>query len=223
MALEAAFVGQGGAAQGVLQSGDGFVVARTFGCVRRVLEVVLQERLHFGATDIERTGEVQGNIGRVVGPALAVFIRPVIEQLPLVSAFFRHLNCGFLHKSQKWEPLRAQTPQEKWRPPITRQTARRLTRINEFFILNGLAHVFLGFRGLPLFWLRVQIATKIRCSTRPLWPYFESLCMSSAPSHASEDHEHDPIEDIIPMMPIVLPIGGAVLMFLLAFIAVNMA
>jgi hypothetical protein len=47
--------------------------------------------------------------------------------------------------------------------------------------------------------------------------------MSSAPSHASEDHEHDPIEDVVPMMPIVLPIAGAVLMFLLAFIAVNMA
>ena len=47
--------------------------------------------------------------------------------------------------------------------------------------------------------------------------------MSSEPSHSSEDHEYDPIEDIIPMMPIVLPIGGAVLIFLLAFIAVNMA
>jgi hypothetical protein len=47
--------------------------------------------------------------------------------------------------------------------------------------------------------------------------------MSSAPSHDSEDHEHDPIEDIVPMMPIVLPLGGAVLMFLLAFIAVKMA
>jgi hypothetical protein len=47
--------------------------------------------------------------------------------------------------------------------------------------------------------------------------------MSSAPSNASEDHEHDPIEDVVPMMPIVLPIAGAVLMFLLAFIAVNMA
>ena len=47
--------------------------------------------------------------------------------------------------------------------------------------------------------------------------------MSSAPSQVSEDHEHDPIEDIVPMMPIVLPIAGAVLMFLLAFIAVSMA
>jgi len=47
--------------------------------------------------------------------------------------------------------------------------------------------------------------------------------MSSEPSHSSEDHEHDPIEDVVPMMPIVLPIAGAVLMFLLAFIAVNMA
>ena len=54
-------------------------------------------------------------------------------------------------------------------------------------------------------------------------PTFESLFMSSAPSQPPEDHEHDPIEDIVPMMPIVLPIGGAVLIFLLAFIAVSMA
>ena len=47
--------------------------------------------------------------------------------------------------------------------------------------------------------------------------------MSSAPPQPPEDHEHDPIEDIVPMMPIVLPIGGAVLIFLLAFIAVSMA
>jgi hypothetical protein len=49
--------------------------------------------------------------------------------------------------------------------------------------------------------------------------------MSSDHSHASDDasHEHDPIEEVVPMMPIVLPIAGAVLMFLLAFIAVNMA
>jgi hypothetical protein len=47
--------------------------------------------------------------------------------------------------------------------------------------------------------------------------------MSSDPSQAPENHEHDPMEDIVPMMPIVLPIAGAVLMFLLAFIAVNMA
>ena len=47
--------------------------------------------------------------------------------------------------------------------------------------------------------------------------------MSNTPSHASEDHDQDSIEDIVPMIPIVLPLGGAVLMFLLAFIAVNMA
>jgi len=47
--------------------------------------------------------------------------------------------------------------------------------------------------------------------------------MSNSPTQAPEDHEHDSIEDIVPMMPIVLPLGGAVLMFLLAFIAVSMA
>ena len=99
MPLEAAFVRHGGAAQGVLQADDGFVMARIGG----VLAVVLQKGLDFGAADIERASEVQGNIGRVVGPGLAVFIRPVIEQLPLVSAFFGHLDRGFLHKSQKVE------------------------------------------------------------------------------------------------------------------------
>lgn len=35
--------------------------------------------------------------------------------------------------------------------------------------------------------------------------------------------EHDPLEDIIHAVPIVLPVAGGVLMFLLAFIAIYMA
>ena len=35
--------------------------------------------------------------------------------------------------------------------------------------------------------------------------------------------EQDPVEAIVPLMPIVLPIGGGILIFLLAFIAVFMA
>jgi hypothetical protein len=44
-------------------------------------------------------------------------------------------------------------------------------------------------------------------------------------AHASHDpaHEPDAIEAIVPMMPIVLPLVGGVLMFLLAFIAVFLA
>jgi hypothetical protein len=41
-----------------------------------------------------------------------------------------------------------------------------------------------------------------------------------------EDHSpvpHDPVEDIVPAVPIVLPVAGGVLMFLLAFIAIYMA
>ncbi|MBI5278832.1 MAG: hypothetical protein HY854_20535 [Burkholderiales bacterium] len=34
---------------------------------------------------------------------------------------------------------------------------------------------------------------------------------------------HDPVEDIIHAVPIVLPVAGGVLMFLLAFIAVYLA
>jgi hypothetical protein len=33
----------------------------------------------------------------------------------------------------------------------------------------------------------------------------------------------DPVEAVVPAIPVVLPLVGAVLMFLLAFIAVNMA
>jgi hypothetical protein len=36
-------------------------------------------------------------------------------------------------------------------------------------------------------------------------------------------HEPDAVEAIVPLIPIVLPLVGAVLMFLLAFIAVYMA
>jgi hypothetical protein len=46
--------------------------------------------------------------------------------------------------------------------------------------------------------------------------------MSSKPS-APSTHKPDAVETIVPLMPIVLPLAGAVLMFLLAFIAVSMA
>ncbi|MBL8335239.1 MAG: hypothetical protein U1F00_12420 [Rhodoferax sp.] len=45
----------------------------------------------------------------------------------------------------------------------------------------------------------------------------------SAPHHHSDDASADPVEKIVPLMPIVLPVAGGVLMLLLAFIAVFMA
>jgi len=45
----------------------------------------------------------------------------------------------------------------------------------------------------------------------------------SAPSDHHDDTPVDAVEKIVPLMPIVLPVAGAVLMFLLAFIAVFMA
>lgn len=38
-----------------------------------------------------------------------------------------------------------------------------------------------------------------------------------------ENHEVDTVEAIVPLMPIVLPVVGGALIFLLAFIAVFMA
>ena len=46
--------------------------------------------------------------------------------------------------------------------------------------------------------------------------------MSQANDH-SHHGQHDVVESIVPFMPIVLPIAGGVLIFLLAFIAVFMA
>ncbi|MEO8118088.1 MAG: hypothetical protein ABI606_02040 [Rhodoferax sp.] len=45
----------------------------------------------------------------------------------------------------------------------------------------------------------------------------------STPTPHSEAHEPDAVEGVVHSMPLVLPLAGAVLMFLLAFIAVYMA
>ena len=45
----------------------------------------------------------------------------------------------------------------------------------------------------------------------------------SAPTPQHDAHEPDAIEAIVPLIPIVLPLVGGVLIFLLAFIAVSMA
>ena len=47
--------------------------------------------------------------------------------------------------------------------------------------------------------------------------------MSSPKAPAHDAHEADAVESIVPLMPIVLPLVGGVMMFLLAFIAVFMA
>jgi len=41
--------------------------------------------------------------------------------------------------------------------------------------------------------------------------------------HGEHFEPHDGVEDVVPMIPIVLPAVGAALIFLLAFIAIYMA
>jgi hypothetical protein len=62
-------------------------------------------------------------------------------------------------------------------------------------------------------------------SRSSLPPNFERKAMSApAQSHeVTPDQAPDATEAIVPLIPIVLPIVGGVLMFLLAFIAVSMA
>jgi hypothetical protein len=45
----------------------------------------------------------------------------------------------------------------------------------------------------------------------------------SAPAPHTDAPVHDAVEAVVPMIPYVLPMAGAVLIFLLAFIAVSMA
>jgi hypothetical protein len=47
--------------------------------------------------------------------------------------------------------------------------------------------------------------------------------MSNHDHHTPSDQPQDLVESIVPFMPVVLPLAGAVLMFLLAFIAIYMA
>jgi hypothetical protein len=47
--------------------------------------------------------------------------------------------------------------------------------------------------------------------------------MSSHDHHTPSNEPQDLVESIVPYMPVVLPVAGAVLMFLLAFIAIYMA
>ena len=45
----------------------------------------------------------------------------------------------------------------------------------------------------------------------------------SAPTTQPKPVSDDPVENIVPFIPLVLPVAGGVLIFLLAFIAVYMA
>jgi hypothetical protein len=53
----------------------------------------------------------------------------------------------------------------------------------------------------------------------------DSDMSSHAPDHGHQatNQPADPVEAIVPMIPVVLPVVGGVLIFLLAFIAVSMA
>jgi hypothetical protein len=72
-------------------------------------------------------------------------------------------------------------------------------------------------------------AEKVKSTT--YFPPFAGTTMSSpadrstnaAHSSPTPAQEQDAVEAIVPLMPIVLPVAGAVLMFLLAFIAIYMA
>jgi hypothetical protein len=54
-------------------------------------------------------------------------------------------------------------------------------------------------------------------------PTVQEILMAHAPDNTQPHAEQDVVESIVHHMPVVLPVAGAVLIFLLAFIAVFMA
>ncbi len=47
--------------------------------------------------------------------------------------------------------------------------------------------------------------------------------MSASTHHAADAHAVDTVEEVTKFIPVVIPLAGAILIFLLAFIAVMMA
>ena len=45
----------------------------------------------------------------------------------------------------------------------------------------------------------------------------------SAPHHNAPTHSEDPVDAVTKHIPVVIPLAGAIMIFLLAFIAVKMA
>lgn len=97
MAAEAAFVGHGRTGHGVLQALNGPTVARTVRCVADMLAVVLNQGVELGTASVQNPSKVQSDIRRVIRIGLTEFIRPIVEKLPFVSAFFGYFDEIFLH------------------------------------------------------------------------------------------------------------------------------
>jgi ATP-dependent DNA helicase RecQ len=88
---------QGSAGHGVLQAFHRTHVAGGAGRIGGFGAVVLHQRLEFGTAGLQGTGKIQGDVSRMVRMGLAEFARPVVKQLPLIGAFFRHLDGVSLH------------------------------------------------------------------------------------------------------------------------------
>jgi len=82
----------------------------TIATVARLL-VALHQRMQLGPASIQRTCKIQRDVRGMVCMGLAEFVRPVVEQLPVVGAFFGNLNHFFVHmccaKVEPWMQLRS--------------------------------------------------------------------------------------------------------------------
>ena len=81
----------------VLQAGNGAIVALTGRGLAGLLTVVLNQVLQFATASIQRASKIQRNVSGMVVVRLAKFVRPVTEQLPLISNLFWNRNRISVH------------------------------------------------------------------------------------------------------------------------------
>jgi len=90
----------------------------TPGAIALMLTMLLDQVVELAAARIEHTGQMQGNVGDVVGVGLTELVSPLFEKLPFVSALFRHLDGIFVHnrntKMEEMKVFRSQAFSSGW-------------------------------------------------------------------------------------------------------------
>ena len=99
----------------------------------------------------------------------------------------------------------ASIPAHHSKAPVTQAALREMATDSAVFFMQDTGH------GTRMGKIRIVVNLKTQGN------------IMSSPTSPPEAPEADAVEAVVPFMPLVLPLAGAVLMFLLAFIAVSMA
>jgi hypothetical protein len=82
---------------GVLQALNSSAVSATVSGIALVLTVMLDQGVQLVAAGVQSSSQMQRNVGHMIGMSLAKLIRPLLEKLPFVSAFFGDFDGILVH------------------------------------------------------------------------------------------------------------------------------